>query len=101
MGAAGVESAAPCGTVADPAGASLIHLSIDEARAVKWRRGRERYGPVFSGDPLEELDGELLDGLNYAEEAARRGLPMAGVLRDLRELCERVRAVHASAGARR
>jgi hypothetical protein len=55
----------------------LIDLPIGEARAVKWRQGRERYGPVFIGHPLEELHEELLDAMNYAEEAARRGFPMA------------------------
>lgn len=31
----------------------LIHLPIEEARAVKWQRGWEHYGPVFIGDPLQ------------------------------------------------
>lgn len=35
-------------------------------RSAKWRRGREQYGPVFIGHPLEELDEELLDAMNYA-----------------------------------
>lgn len=39
----------------------LIHIPIEDARAAKWRRGREQYGPVFIGHPLEELDEELLD----------------------------------------
>jgi hypothetical protein len=34
---------------------------IDAARAVKWRRGRRKYGGGFRGHPLEELDEELLD----------------------------------------
>ncbi|MGA3026957.1 MAG: hypothetical protein ABSF98_19545 [Bryobacteraceae bacterium] len=42
----------------------LIHLPIEEARAAKWRRGREQYGPFFIGHPLEELDEELLDAMN-------------------------------------
>jgi len=75
----------------------LIHLPIEEARAAKWRRGREQYGPVFIGHPLEELDEELLDAMNYAEEAARRGFPMAGIGEDLRHLCERIRAIHGAA----
>ncbi len=75
----------------------LIHLPIEAARAAKWRRGREQYGPVFIGHPLEELDEELLDAMNYAEEAARRGLPMAGIAEDLRRLCERIRAVYRAA----
>ena len=71
----------------------LIHLPIEEARAAKWRRGR----PVFIGHPLEELDEELLDAMNYAEEAARQGFPMAGIPEDLRRLCERIRAVYGAA----
>ena len=72
----------------------LIHLPIEEARAAKWRRGRQQYGPVFIGHPLEELDEELLDAINYAEEAARRGFPMAGIAEDLRHLTERIRAIY-------
>lgn len=73
----------------------LIEMPIDQARAVKWREGRKRYGgPAFVGDPLEELDGELLDGMNYAEEAARRGYDMAGISEALRDLCERTRALY-------
>ena len=75
----------------------LLHLPIKEARAAKWRRGRERYGPVFIGDPLEELDEELLDAMNYAEEAARRGFQMAGIREDLHRLCERIRAIYRAA----
>lgn len=75
----------------------LIHLPIEEARAEKWRRGRARYGPVFIGHPLEELDEELLDAMNYAEEAARRGLPVEGTMEDLRRLCEGIRAIYRAA----
>lgn len=75
----------------------LIHLPIEAARAAKWRRGRERYGPVFIGHPLEELDEELLDAMDYAEEAVRRGFPMAGIAEDLRRLTERIRAIYGAA----
>jgi hypothetical protein len=75
----------------------LIHLPIEEARAAKWRRGREQYGPVFIGHPLEELDEELLDAMNYAEEAARRGFPITGIPEDLRRLCKRIRAIYSAA----
>jgi hypothetical protein len=75
----------------------LIHLLIQEARVAEWRRGREQYGPVFIGHPLEELDEELLDAMNYAEEAARRGFPMTGVAENLRRLCERIRAIYRAA----
>ncbi len=75
----------------------LIHLPIEEARAAKWRRGQEQYGPVFIGHPLEELDEELLDAMNYAEEAARRGFPMGEIGEGLRRLCERIRAIYGAA----
>ncbi len=76
----------------------LIHLPIEAARAAKWRRGREQYGPVFIGHPLEELDEELLDAMNYADEAARQGFPTADVTEGLQRLCERVRAIYGAAG---
>jgi hypothetical protein len=75
----------------------LIHLPIEEARAAKWRRGRDQYGPVFIGHPLEELDEELSDAMNYAEETARRGFPMVGIAEDLWRLCERIRAIYRAA----
>ncbi len=75
----------------------LIHLPIESARAAKWRRGREQYGPVFPGHPLEELDEEPLDAMNYAKEAARRGFPMAGIAEGLRRLCERTCAIYYAA----
>jgi len=75
----------------------LIRLPIEQARLAKWRRGREQHGPVFIGHPLEELDEELLDAMNYAEEAARQGFPMAGIGEDLRLLCERIRAIYGAA----
>jgi hypothetical protein len=75
----------------------LIHLPIEAARAAKWRRGREQYGPEFIGHPLEELDEELLDAMNYTEEAARRGFPMGEIGEDLRRLCERIRAIYGTA----
>jgi hypothetical protein len=77
----------------------LIHLPIEEARAEKWRHGREQYGPVFIGHPLEDLDEDLLDAMNYADEAARRGFPMAGIVEDLRLFSERVRAIYGAVEA--
>jgi hypothetical protein len=45
------------------------------------------------------LDEELLDAMNYAEEAVRRGFPMVGITEDLRHLCKRIRAIyHAAVG---
>jgi len=57
----------------------LIYLPIEAARAAKWRRGREQYGPVFMGHPLEELDEEVLDAMYYAEEPRAAGLPDGGI----------------------
>ena len=76
---------------------NLIHVPIEEARAAKWRRGREQYGPVFIGHPLEELDEELLDAMNCAEEAARQGFPMEGIAEDVRGLYARIRAIYGAA----
>ena len=75
----------------------LVRLPIEEARVAKWRQGRERYWPVFIGHPLEELDEELLDAMNYAEEASQRGFHVAGIGEDLRRLCERIRAIYGAA----
>ena len=38
----------------------------------------------------EDFGGDM----NYAQEAARRGVPMVGIAEGLRALCERVRAVY-------
>jgi hypothetical protein len=43
------------------------------------------------------LDEELLDAMNYAEEAARRASPMAGIPEDLRRLCKQIRAIYRAA----
>ena len=72
----------------------LIDLRIEEARAAKWQRGREQYGPVFIGHPLEELYEEILDGLNYVAEAERQGFPMGSMADELRQLCKRVRLIY-------
>ena len=33
----------------------LIQLPIETACAVKWQSGRQKYGPIFRTNPLEEL----------------------------------------------
>ncbi len=55
-------------------GVRLIAIPIAEARTIKWARGRQKDGAEFIGDPLEELFDELLDALNYVEEAHGQGL---------------------------
>lgn len=65
----------------DKAQRGLIDLPITDACREKWTAGRRKYGPVFVGHPLVELDFELIDALNYEEEATRRGYQM-GVMRE-------------------
>lgn len=55
----------------------LLRLGIDAARKIKWKAGQEKYGPVFVGDPLEELYAELADALNYIDEAERQGIKIS------------------------
>ena len=47
----------------------LIQLPIETACAVKWQSGRQKYGPIFRTNPLEELYAELIDSLNYVSQA--------------------------------
>lgn len=75
----------------------LIDLSIPEARAAKMAAGREKYGPEFVGDPLEELDSELIDAMNYCAEAEGRGVYLPGMQDALRALCVQVRGAHGRA----
>lgn len=55
-------------------------MTVDEACAEKWRQGQIKYGPVFVGDPLEELYAEYIDALNYFNEIERRGLLTADLV---------------------
>jgi hypothetical protein len=69
-------------------------VDIDTAKTQKWADGRIKYGAGWGGrHPLEELDDELIDAMNYADEAARRGYDVRSISQDLRTLCERVRAL--------
>lgn len=78
-------------------GRKLISMPIAEARQVKWAAGRVKFGPEFVGDPLEELDSELIDAMNYVEEAERRGLYLPGLQDSLRAMCVQVRAAYSRA----
>ncbi len=75
----------------------MTELSIEVARAEKWERGQKKYGPVFIGHPLEQLDDELLDAMNYVEEAHRQGYVCerfaSHLIDELRSICVRVRWV--------
>ena len=76
----------------------LIDMPIGAARAEKWRAGREKFGPMFVGHPLEELHDELIDAMNYTTAAIlRRKLTLLeGTLlgAELLAMCERVRELY-------
>lgn len=78
----------------------LIELSIEQACAAKWDLGQAKYGPVFVGNPIVQLDEELLDGLNYCEEAARWGYDLGDIPERLRGICEEVRRIYRSRAVR-
>lgn len=44
----------------------LIELPIEQARRLKWERGRKEHGTIMNLGPTEELYSECLDGINYA-----------------------------------
>ena len=69
----------------------LIDLSLDEGRLIKWKIGRETYGPVFVGHPLEQLNDEILDAYNYCEEARRWGYDLGNAEAFLRVMHRRVK----------
>jgi hypothetical protein len=74
----------------------LIYRDVYYAQAIKWVRGRIKYGPEFVGHPLEEFDDEMLDALNYVQEAKRRWgytIPES-VSEDLRRIRETVRSIY-------
>lgn len=57
----------------DPKQGELLALPVEVARKRKFDKGRAEHGPIFKLDPLVEMDQELLDSLNYCDEAERRG----------------------------
>jgi len=78
----------------------LMALSVKDAKAAKWREGRLKYGEAgdhaagkFVGDPVEHLYSELIDALNYADEAKRQGVEMPSVVIILEMLCREVKIV--------
>jgi len=75
----------------------LIRLPIEAARREKWRIGRAKYGPKFVGHPLEEFDSEMIDALNYLDEAESCGFD-AGPIQSARLLvlaaCQTVRRLY-------
>lgn len=55
----------------------LIDVPFEQSCQEKFRLGRAEHGPVFLRNPLEEIDMELIDGVNYAMEALRQGYDKA------------------------
>ncbi|GMU21168.1 MAG: hypothetical protein KJZ84_24040 [Bryobacteraceae bacterium] len=61
---------------------SLLELPVIRACQRKWNLGRAEHGPVFVGDPLEELYGELADALNYTDQLELEGYSSMETIRD-------------------
>jgi hypothetical protein len=79
-------------------------ISIEQAKQTKWAMGRKKYGPVFATDPIVELFDELIDGMNYVDEALRQDAITKALHnvwhRDLEKLAKQVRQIvisHAAA----
>ena len=74
---------------------SLLDLPITRACAEKWHRGRLKFRGAFQGNPLEELFSELVDGVNYADQALLEGFDMEHIRETLINLAEDVREMAA------
>jgi hypothetical protein len=72
---------------------SLLELPVIRACLRKWNLGRAAHGPVFEGDPLEELYGELADALNYADQLEMEGEDVDEIRRHLCACAEQTRAI--------
>lgn len=70
---------------------SLLELPVIRACQRKWNLGRAAHGPVFVGDPLEELYGELADALNYADQLDMEGYNIATIRERLFQCATEVR----------
>lgn len=72
----------------------LIDMPFDAARYEKFKIGRAEHGPVFLRNPIEEIDMELIDAVNYAKEAIRQGYDrdaLEHIINKLKEVDEMVR----------
>lgn len=68
----------------------LIELPVTRACIEKWIAGRADKGPEFVGDPLEELFGELVDAINYADQAEIEGFNVGEIRASLWNLANDV-----------
>lgn len=75
-------------------GKKLIQMPLSQALRAKWEAGQAQYGTEFVGHPLEELDEELIDAINYAEEAQKRGYRLPGIVEKLRVIDVEVRQAY-------
>lgn len=66
----------------------LIEMPIEEACRAKWDAGQKVYGKVFVGHPLEQLDAEFVDALNYIEEGTRWGFDFGDMKERITEMRE-------------
>lgn len=73
---------------------SLIDVPIKEAQRIKWEAGAEKYGPVFVGDPIEQMYEEFVDALNYVEQAEREGLSLPVMRKEILALCSKLKAIN-------
>lgn len=77
----------------------LIDMPFDVARSEKFKVGRAEHGPVFLRNPVEEIDMELIDAVNYAEEAIRQGYDkdtLETIISKLKAVDGMVRSLYAS-----
>lgn len=77
----------------------FIDITFDEARQQKFALGRAEHGPVFLRNPIREIDMELIDAMNYADEAIRQGFDaraVAEIQSKLQEVDRLVRALYHS-----
>jgi hypothetical protein len=71
----------------------LIEMPVIRGCIEKWNAGRAAHGPEFQGNPLDELYGEVLDALNYCEQAELEGIDMGGIWDDLLSIARQVQEI--------
>lgn len=72
-------------------------MDIEKAARQKNHAGRQEHRPnggEFVGDPVVEAYKECLDGMNYAQEAVRRGVDLQWAREEFKSLGERLQIVH-------
>ena len=76
----------------------MVELGIMEAQEEKWRRGQIKYGGSIPVNPLAHMYEELIDALNYAENAGMNRMitpsEQALICEALRSIAVMVRGRH-------